>query len=80
MKLRHIGSNQAILETSKAEILFSYDTPVAIRIYGPDHKILRTDEYFSRTTSRHINSWLNGRKAEVCPQPYIESFLRERGD
>jgi len=80
MKLRHIGSNQTILETAKAEIFFSYDTPVALHIYGVDGKILRTDQFFSQTTSKHIKAWLKGRPSEVCPQPYIESFLRERED
>ena len=39
-------------------VLFSYDTPVAM--CHPVHGWVKRDEYFSKTTSKHVNQWLRG--------------------
>ena len=64
MKLRQISSNCNELALAKGSILFSYETPVAISfdfpvsIDGQDwYGIWKTEEKFSKTTTRHINSW-----------------------
>ena len=57
MSIKQLGSNMTELQNTKANvsILFSYETPVA----GWDCKgPFRTTEYFSRTTSKHINKYL----------------------
>ena len=59
MKLLNIGSNQTQIEIGKGVlVLFSYETPVAA--YVPGQGYLCTATKWSRTTSKHINKWLNG--------------------
>ena len=74
MRLNPIRANMnELVITHTRKILFSYSTPVA----GYDEEgAFRTEEFFSRTTTSHINQYLldkdNGR---VVPQEYIESLL-----
>jgi hypothetical protein len=57
MKLKPIGSNQTELTTpSGIRVLFSYSTPVAAEL--KDY-FVRTETYYSSTTTKHINEWLN---------------------
>ena len=35
----------------------------------------RTKEYYSRTTSKHITQYLNGRKAEEVEQSFINQLV-----
>ena len=56
MQLTPIASNMTEVETSEARILFSYRTPVAAYIFGEG--FVKTEKYWSTTTSRHINKWL----------------------
>ena len=56
MQLTPIASNMTEGETSEARILFSYRTPVAAYIFGEG--FVKTDQFWSVTTSRHINKWL----------------------
>ena len=56
MQLTPIASNMTEVETSKARILFSYRTPVAAYIFGEG--FVRTEKWWSVTTSRHINKWM----------------------
>lgn len=72
MKLRNIGSHTNELHTGKAIVLFSYETPVAAVVNGTNY---RTDKRYSVTTSRHINQWLNGMKAETKPQTYFDNLV-----
>ena len=60
MKLTHpLGSSKAtIVAFLNRSVLFSYETPVAVFVDGKGW--FRTDEHFSVTTSRHINSVLGG--------------------
>lgn len=57
MKLKKVGNRDTalrVLETSKWKIYFSYETPVAIYI-DDDDIVYCTDNFYSVTTSRHIN-------------------------
>ena len=54
MNIKPIGSNQTELHINGATILFSYETPVAAWIDGQYYK---TEQKWSRTTSKHINAW-----------------------
>jgi len=57
MILRQIGSNQTELSFNNGStIFFSYETPVAG--FTPDLGHFKTDVYYSRTTSKHINSYM----------------------
>ena len=73
MNLRPVGKNQTILKVGNdKEIFFSYQTPVCAWIQG---KFYKTSEHFSRTTSRHINSFLGKAKAEEKPQSFFDSLV-----
>ncbi len=56
MKITRLGGNTMTIELSKATILFSYNTPVAAFVAG--RGFLRCAERYSKTTTKHINSWL----------------------
>ena len=58
MKLKLIGSNQTELDLGFAQVFFSYETPVAARL--TDGSLVRTQERYSVTTTKHINKWLQG--------------------
>ena len=73
IKLNPIGSNMTELETPTNAILFSYKTPVACRDSGGNY--YRTKQYFSKTTSRHINKWLDGVQAREMSQEYFDNLL-----
>ena len=72
LKIRQVGSNQTELTINREIILFSYQTPVAIlgiRNY-------KTDQYYSKTTSRHINSFFKGlEKPKEIPQRIIDNYF-----
>jgi hypothetical protein len=74
IKLNPIASNMTLLDTPYALILFSYKTPVAIYDKG-NLTYYRTDKKWSVTTSRHINKWLDGVKAQPKPQDFFDSYL-----
>jgi len=59
LKLTPIAANQNEVElTNGTQVFFSYKTPVAA--YLPEKGYVRTDKFWSVTTSRHINKWLQG--------------------
>jgi hypothetical protein len=71
MKLTQLGSNQTQIENREGNlILYSYNTPVAVKMAGTG-EYLRTSKQFSKTTSAHINKWV-GAKAREVEQSYIE--------
>jgi hypothetical protein len=73
MNIKQLGSNQTELEIKGARVLFSYSTPVACESVG---KRYRTNKKWSQTTTRHINAWLEGAKAEAVPQEFFENLLK----
>ena len=59
MKLTPIAANQTEVSINDGtQIFFSYRTPVAA--YLPERGYVRTERFWSKTTSRHINKWLQG--------------------
>lgn len=50
--LHQVKSNLARVCVGELEVVFSYDTPVAIAL--PDGKRYQTDRKFSQTTTRHV--------------------------
>ena len=74
MKLSRIGYNQTVVvHNNGCEIFFSYDTPVAAKL--PDYEYLRTEDFYSKTTSRHINKYLDGVIAEKVSQETINNLV-----
>lgn len=60
MRIAQVRSTHATILFVKdgTEILFSYSTPVAA--YIPGRGFVKTDKFWSKTTSRHINKYLSG--------------------
>tara|TARA_Y100001937_G_scaffold118690_1_gene173392 strand:+ start:335 stop:586 length:252 start_codon:yes stop_codon:yes gene_type:complete len=73
LNLVNIGSNKTELRVGSTSILFSYQTPVA----GYDDKgAFRTKDWFSSTTTKHINKYLGGKDVgRVVDQSYIEGLV-----
>ena len=81
-RVRNYASNMTLLELNNGtEILFSYSTPVAGYYRGEannavlDHEYFKTDEWYSSTTTRHINKYLDGVKAVTIEQEEIDSMM-----
>ena len=73
MKLNPVGSNMNEVEVNGKSILFSYKTPVA---GYDDEGAFRTDEFFSVTTSKHINKYLGGKDVgRKVERTYIEGLV-----
>ena len=74
MQLSPLASNMTEVETDLGRVLFSYRTPVAAYVYGEG--FVRTEKWWSVTTSRHINKWLpeNGTVKEV-EQTYLDNLV-----
>ena len=84
MRLKKLGNNMHELQVSnKLVILFSYETPVAVRKNALLHfSYYVTQEEYSPTTTRHIEDWLLGdprrdkdEKPMVVAQIWIDSLL-----
>tara|TARA_B110000211_G_scaffold219335_1_gene265000 strand:- start:275 stop:586 length:312 start_codon:yes stop_codon:yes gene_type:complete len=73
MKLNQIAANQTELDLGFAQVFFSYNTPVAARL--TDGSLVRTDERYSITTTKHINKWLQGCDALTVSQDRIDCLL-----
>ncbi len=57
MKLSPIAANRNIVTFNDGtEVFFSYETPVAG--YSPVLGYVKTDKWYSSTTTRHINKYL----------------------
>ena len=58
MKLHSFATNRTLLTFDDgSEVFFSYSTPVAG--YNPRLGYVKTNQWYSSTTTRHINKYLN---------------------
>ena len=75
MKLTPIAANQNEVEfTNGTQVFFSYKTPVAA--YCPSRGYIRTAQFWSSTTSRHINKWLKGiTEVTEVPQTVLQELV-----
>ena len=74
MKLKKLGNNVTLVKFDTCEVLYSYETPVAA-MRSSDHEYLRTNQFWSVTTSRHINQWLQGVEAQEKDQDYFYGLV-----
>jgi len=73
MKVSPIGSNMTEVTLSNGtRILYSYETPVAARL--EDGTAIRSEIFFSKTTSKHINKYLGKGVGEVVNQSVLEQL------
>jgi hypothetical protein len=86
MKLNPIAENMTEIELGVGldgkpnRVLFSYSTPVAV--YRSGEGYYRTNKFWSRTTSRHINKWLKMNGADdpsagvkTLTQSFLDTFM-----
>ena len=81
MKLHSYATNRTVLifNNGTTEIFFSYETPVAG--YSDKLGYLKTDKWYSSTTTRHINKYLSGVLPEnitTVDQSVINDLLKEQ--
>ena len=81
MKLHSYATNRTVLifNNGTTEIFFSYETPVAG--YSDKRGYLKTDKWYSSTTTRHINKYLSGVLPEnitTVDQSVINDLLKEQ--
>jgi hypothetical protein len=78
MKLNQIGANQTTVTIGKEKVIFySYNTPVACFIGdGSTVGYFRTSKKWSVTTSKHINKWLDGIRAEEKEQEFFDNLVK----
>ena len=74
MQLTPIAANQTQLNLNDGtQVFFSYRTPVAAKL--PNYDYIRTATKWSRTTTRHINKWLEGVTAKVVKQEELDNLV-----
>jgi len=74
IKLNPIRENMTELEIGHWVFLFSYHTLVAYRD-APTDQCYVTNQYYSRTTTKHIYEWVAGSPATKIEQKQIDSRL-----
>tara|TARA_B100001250_G_scaffold398704_1_gene407269 strand:- start:9947 stop:10177 length:231 start_codon:yes stop_codon:yes gene_type:complete len=74
MKLTPIAANQTEVSfTNGTQVFFSYKTPVAA--YLPEKGYVKTEKFWSVTTSRHVNKWLGSvTNVELIPQSVLDNL------
>jgi hypothetical protein len=86
MRIKSIGSNKTELHLKDLTLLISYETPVCLIRYGVTNRrdnpysAVKTDKFWSVTTSKHINQWLsdNGLDPKLVPtvdQQFLDQYL-----
>ena len=78
MKLHSFANNRTVLifNGGTTEVFFSYETPVAG--YSDKLGYVKTDKWYSSTTTRHINKYLGDLKHTVVSQSVINDLLKEQ--
>ena len=77
MKLHSFATNRTLLTFDDGtEVFFSYQTPVA----GYSNKLgyVKSKQWYSSTTTRHINKYLGDLKHTVVSQSVIDDLLKEQ--
>ena len=76
MHIKPIGANQTEVTLANGSIvLFSYETPVAC-YSNDDGKYYKTNMKWSKTTSKHINAWLEGVIAASVSQSELNDIIK----
>ena len=73
MKLTNLGSNKTLITMDNQEYFFSYSTCVAG--FCPDNGYWKVDKFYSVTTSKHVNSYLNGNEPTLVETVDVDIAL-----
>ena len=77
MKVHSFATNRTLLTFADGtEVFFSYSTPVAG--YKPNIGYVKTNQWYSSTTTRHINKYLDDNFALNVEQDTINNLIGER--
>lgn len=76
LKLKLCGPNQTLLKIGQASFFFSYETLVGVE--DKNGLCYVTEDKYSSTTSRHVKSWLESRKAKTVTQANLEAMLTKQ--
>ena len=77
MKLHSFATNRTLLSFADGtEVFFSYSTPVAG--YKPNIGYVKTNQWYSSTTTRHINKYLDDNFALNVEQDTINNLIGEK--
>lgn len=77
MEMKRTGPNTTIVQTNSGDrIFFSYSEPVAA-FKADTGTYIRTNKFFSVTTSKHINQFLAGSAAEAVEHSELLKFAKE---
>ena len=74
LSVKPVASNMTLVDTDRHIVLFSYSTPVASFDKG-NYQFYKTSKKWSKTTTRHINKWIDGVQAVEQPQDYFDNLL-----
>ena len=80
MILRTLGLNAQELETGPLVFLLSHSIPVAYKDKSSGAMppgLYRTDRFFSKAVSRHLNKWLGDRPHSTVPHDIIVAAFRQ---
>lgn len=77
MNLTPMKANMTEIEIDGKRVLFSYKTPVVI--VDENGEVFVTGKFWSKTTTRHINQYLNGIAAgsKTRPQEFFDEYLNK---
>jgi len=78
-KMKSVGSNQFELRTNTGIVFYSYETPVAF--FDALRGYFKTEEKFSRTTSKHVNNWCPSNAVVLNSEEFskrVEAILTSR--
>ena len=74
LTVKPVASNMTLVDTDRHIVLFSYATPVA-SFDKSKYQFYKTSKKWSKTTTRHINKWIDGVQAVEQPQDYFDNLL-----
>ena len=74
LKLKDVKSNYLVLNVNDSELLFSYTTCVAG--FLPDQGYFKSEDFFSNTTSKHVNQYLGKKPFIKIEQQEIKNILK----
>jgi hypothetical protein len=74
--LTQVGAHQTEVTLGAVTLFFSYNTLVGALI--PGRGAVVSDKFYSRTTSKHLTLWTQGRTVTTVPQGTLEALCTLR--
>ena len=71
--IKSLAKNKTELHIRGMIVLYSYSTPVAV--YIPNQGYFVTNTYYTKTTTRHINSWVGSNPKTLIDQSQLNQLV-----